>query len=191
MKIEYFLQDKSRWWGLMIMVFALGAGWIFISRVPQAAAANEETVFSPREGFFAPDFTLDLLEGGQVTLSDLRGQAVMINIWTTWCPPCRAEMPSLEAVYQDHKENGLIVLAVNSTNQDSEARVAEFVTEFGLSFPVALDRNGAMSTRYRLRGLPSSFFLDRSGVIRSVVIGGPMSESLIRSKVQEIIKEDP
>jgi len=176
---------------MMAVVFILGSTWAFLSRIPAAATTDGAPPPSPREGFSAPDFTLDLLGGGQITLSDLRGQAVMINIWASWCPPCREEMPAIQKVYEDYQDQGLIVLAVNATNQDSEAAAAAFVDEFGLTFLVPLDRTGAVSNRYQLRGLPSTYFVDREGVIRTVVVGGPMSESLIRSKVQEILEETP
>ena len=175
----------------MATVFLLGSAWILVSRVPPAVTTDGAPPPSPREGFSAPDFTLDLLGGGEITLSELRGQAVMINLWASWCPPCRAEMPAIQNVYQDYKDQGLVVLAVNTTYQDSEPAAAAFVEEFALTFPVTLDRTGAVSNRYQLRGLPSTYFVDREGVIRSVVVGGPMSESLIRSKVQTILEETP
>ncbi len=182
-------QDKRRWAFLMIMVFLLGTGWTFLGRVPPAATTDGAPPPSPREGFSAPDFTLDLLGGGGITLSDLRGQVVMVNLWASWCPPCRAEMPAIEEVYQDYKNQGLEVLAINTTYQDSEVEAAAFVQEYGLSFPIPMDRTGAVSNRYQLRGLPSTYFVDRKGIIRSVVVGGPMNEALIRSKVQELLEE--
>ncbi|GAB4262611.1 MAG: TlpA disulfide reductase family protein [Candidatus Promineifilaceae bacterium] len=146
---------------------------------------------SPREGFPAPDFTLDTLDGSQITLSHLRGKVVMINLWTSWCPPCRAEMPAIDKVYRANKERGLEVLAVNSTFQDSEADAAAFAQELSLSFPILLDRDGAVSQRYQLRALPTTFFIDRQGIIRAVVPGGPMSESLIQSKIEDLLAEVP
>lgn len=187
------LRDNRRWTTAMIVVLILSVGWTFLSRVPQAATTGgaPPANASPREGFSAPDFTLDLLGGGQVQLSELRGQPVMINLWASWCPPCRAEMPAIERVYRAYKERGLVVLGVNTTFQDNEADAATFVQEFGLTFLIPLDRNGSVSKRYQLRGLPSTFFVDRNGVIRSVVVGGPMSEALIQSKMEELLKETP
>jgi peroxiredoxin len=155
------------------------------------AATTGGLVPSPREGFPAPDFTLDTLDGGQMTLSDLRGQVVMINLWTSWCPPCRAEMPAINSVYQSNREKGLEVLAVNSTFQDSESAATAFVQEYGLSFPILLDRDGAVSRRYQLQALPTTYFIDRKGIIRAVVPGGPMSETLIQSKIADLLAEAP
>lgn len=191
MNWSILLKDKRRWAILTIVVLVLGMGWTVFSRLPPASANAEDQPASPREGFSAPDFTLDLLGGGQVTLSELRGKTVVVNLWATWCPPCRAEMPAIEKVYRDNKNLGLVVLGVNTTNQDNEAAAAAFVQELGLTFPIPLDRDGSVSARYMLSGLPTTFFIDRKGIIRSVVVGGPMSEALVRSKVEGLLKETP
>jgi len=191
MNPDSFLKDNRHWAALTLAVLTIGILWTLASRAPAAANTGGAPPPSPREGFSAPDFTLDLLDGGQVTLSDLRGKAVLINFWATWCPPCRAEMPAIEAVYRSHKDLGLEVLAVNTTNQDDQAAAAAFVEELELTFPVPLDRTGAVSASYNLRGLPSTYFIDRQGVIRSVVVGGPMSGALIQSRVEELLQENP
>ncbi len=183
------LQNNRHWFIFSLIVLTLGVVWTFASRSPVNADNSGATLSSPREGFTAPDFTLDLLGGGQVTLSALRGKVVLVNLWASWCPPCRAEMPAIEKVYRSFKSQGLEVLAINATNQDSVSAAAAFIQELGLTFPIPLDRNGEVSARYILRGLPSSYFIDRKGIIRSVVVGGPMSEALIQSKVEELLKE--
>ena len=191
MKFKTFLQDSRRWNSLLVVVLGLGALWTLLSRVPPAATTGGAPPPSPRQGFSAPDFTLDLLGGEQVTLTDLRGKAVIVNLWASWCTPCRAEMPAIENVYQANKGRGLEVLAVNTTFQDSEAEAAAFVRQYGLTFPVPLDRTGGVSARYQLRALPSTYFVDRRGVIRAVVIGGPMSEATIQSKIEDLLTETP
>ncbi|MFQ5401580.1 MAG: TlpA disulfide reductase family protein [Anaerolineae bacterium] len=188
--INALLNDSRRWTAVLLATLIIGSGWIWAS-MALAASTTGGLVPSPREGFPAPDFTLDTLDGGQMTLSDLRGRVVMINLWTSWCPPCREEMPTIDNVYQAHKDEGLEVLAVNSTFQDSEADAAAFAQELGLSFPILLDRDGAVSRRYQLRALPTTYFIDRQGIIRAVVPGGPMSESLIQSKIEDLLAEAP
>jgi peroxiredoxin len=168
----------------------VGIGWIWLSAVPASGTTGGQTP-SPREGFSAPDFTLELLNGGQITLSDLRGKAVVINLWASWCPPCKAEMPAIQNVYEKNKERGLEVLAVNTTYQDSEQAAASFIEEFNLTFPIPLDRTGTVSRQYQLRALPSTYFVDRMGVIRKVIIGGPMSETTIQTTVEEILEGGP
>jgi cytochrome c biogenesis protein CcmG/thiol:disulfide interchange protein DsbE len=185
----------NKWIYVIITALVLGTGWIYLSRVPRENTTDGSPPPSPREGFSAPGFTLELLSDSdpkqEVSLADYRGQVVMINIWATWCPPCRAEMPAIQDAYQEYKDQGLVVLAINTTFQDSEADVRAFVTEFELSFPILLDRTGDVSMRYQLRGLPSTYFIDRKGVIQSVVVGGPMAETVIRSNVENLLKERP
>ena len=184
------IQDGRRWTAVIVAALLLGSLWIWASVVPDAATTGG-LVPSPREGFPAPDFTLDTLDGSQMTLSDFRGKVVMVNLWASWCPLCRAEMPAIEQIYQENKDQGFEVLAVNTTYQDSESAAAQFVQEFGLTFPILLDRNGTVSKRYQLQALPTTYFIDRQGIIRTVAPGGPMSETLIESKISDLLAEEP
>lgn len=113
---------------------------------------------------------------------------MVLNIWASWCIPCREEMPAIEKVYQRYKDSGLVVIGLNLTSQDSETDVRAFVQELGLTFPIVLDRDGSVSAHYQLLGLPSTFFIDRTGIIRSAIVGGPMSETTIRSNVEALFQ---
>jgi cytochrome c biogenesis protein CcmG/thiol:disulfide interchange protein DsbE len=172
---------------LITVLLILGAAWTFQSRVPVSSSQRLVSPASPKEGFAAPDFALDLLDGGQLTLSELRGHPVILNLWASWCLPCRKEMPAIERVFQRYQDAGLIVVGLNMTSEDSTSDVSAFVQEFGLTFPIALDRDGLARERYQLLGLPSTYFIDESGIIRSVVVGGPMGEATIRSKVEDLL----
>lgn len=172
-------------------LLVLGVIWTFVSRIPVNNPPGTGSPPSPREGFSAPDFNAELLDGSRITLSELRGQAVVLNVWATWCPPCRSEMPALEKVYNDFKARGVVLIGLNLTSQDSEKAVIDFVQEYGLSFPVALDRDGSVQKKYKISGYPTTFFIDADGIIRSVVVGGPMSAALIQSKVEDLLKEMP
>ena len=183
---------KKRWEVLMLVSLAAGILWTVASRVPSAVGAPLSSSPSPREGFLAPDFTLDTLDGNKVTLSELRGQIVVVNFWATWCLPCRAETPALEKSYAQYKDSGVVILGVNLTNQDVVSEVESFVQEFKLTYPILLDREGSISnTLYQIRGLPTTFFVSREGIIRTVVVGGPMSETFIRSKIEALLQEVP
>ncbi|NIM95586.1 MAG: redoxin domain-containing protein [Anaerolineales bacterium] len=188
-QVSKFISDRPRWLAITITTVLVGASWIWLSAVPASGTTGGQTR-SPREGFSATDFTLELLGGGQITLSDLRGKGVVINLWASWCPPCRAEMPAIQQVYEDYKERGLEVLAVNTTFQDSEQATASFIKEFDLTFPIPLDRSGTVSRQYQLRALPSTYFVDREGIIRKVIIGGPMSETTIQAAVEEVLERE-
>ena len=189
-KLNSLAKDPIRWGAIVAGVVVLSVVWIGVSQVP-ASATTSGSIPSPREGFAAPDFTLETLEGEQIRLSDLRGKAVVVNLWASWCPPCRAEMPALQAAYEADHERGLEILAVNMTYQDREQDARNFVDDFGLTFTVPLDRDGAVARQYLMRALPSTFFVGPDGVIRKVVIGGPMSEATIRSTVSEMLEEVP
>ena len=173
----------------MVLSLTTAFMWTVVSRVPSAVGAPLSSSPSPREGFFAPEFTLDTLQGEQVKLSDLRGKIVVVNFWTTWCPPCRAETPALETAYESYKDLDVVILGVNLTDQDSLKDVESFVQEFGLTYPILLDRDGTVGLLYQLNGLPTTFFISREGVIRTVVVGGPMSETFIRSKIEALLRE--
>lgn len=185
------LQDRRRWRLVIVAVFVLGAGWTLLSRVPVTAGGPPAVRVSPQEGFLAPDFALNTLDGRQIGLSTLRGKVVVVNLWASWCLPCRAEMPALDKIYQADRGSGLEVLAVNATGQDSEAAARTYAGQLGLSLPVLLDTSGDVGRRYLLRALPTTFFIDRRGVIRAIIVGGPMSEALIASKIETLLRETP
>ncbi len=189
-KLNQLIGDPIRWGAIVLGVLILGGIWIGVSQVP-ASATTSGAIPSPRVGFAAPDFTLETLEGDLVTLSDLRGKAVVVNLWASWCPPCRAEMPALQAAYEADHARGLEILAVNMTYQDREQDAQTFVQDFGLTFTIPLDRDGTVARQYLLRALPSTFFVGPDGVIQKVVIGGPMSEATIRSTISEMLEEVP
>ena len=170
-----------------LMLLGLGLVWIYVS-ADRSGASTAGKVPAPQQGFLAPDFELKTPTGETVRLSDLRGQAVLVNLWATWCPPCRAEMESIEKVYQEYKDRGFVVLAVNMTYQDDPLAIMPFVNKQKLTFPILLDETGEMANAYQLRSLPSSYFIRPDGVINEVVIGGPMSEALLRTRIQDILK---
>lgn len=181
------MQSKRRIWFAGILV--LGLIWIGLS-ADRLGASTNGLIPAPQKGFLAPDFTLETLDGKTVTLSDLRGQAVIVNLWASWCGPCRLEMPAFKKVYEEYKARGLVILAVNSTSQDSRAAVETFVKEFQLPFPIPMDYDGTVSRLYRLNALPSTFFIGRDGVITKVVIGGPLAESTLRAEIESLLAEE-
>jgi len=171
-----------------IAVLILGLAWIGISAT-MPGGTDTPGIPAPQVGFLAPEFTLTTLDGSTIALADLRGQAVLVNIWASWCLPCRAEMPAMQTVYEDYASQGFTILAVNATNQDSQAKAAEFVSEHQLTFPILLDIDGQVSRLYQVSALPSSFFILPDGTIQEVVIGGPMAEALLRTRIENLLAE--
>ncbi len=172
------------------LLLVLGLVWIWLSAVPDGATTSGQ-IPAPQAGFLAPNFSLSTPQGDSITLSDLRGKVILLNIWATWCPPCRAEMPAMQNTYQALQERGFIVLAVNSTFQDTPAKIEPFLQEYGLTFPTLLDTNGDVTRLYQVQSLPTSFFIDKNGIIREVVVGGPMAEALLYSRVENLLNEAP
>lgn len=175
---------------LLLVILGLGGLGLGLTDTPISRYV-QSFLAAPREGAPAPDFTLPTLDNETVTLSDLRGQVIILNLWTSWCPPCREEMPALNEVYQRYKEDGLVVLAVNSTVQDSEAAAREFAAEYAFEFPILLDHDGIVTRAYQLQSLPTTFFIDRRGVIQTIVPGGPLRVSYIETKLSPLLAADP
>jgi cytochrome c biogenesis protein CcmG/thiol:disulfide interchange protein DsbE len=172
---------------LYLILLAAGLIWMFLS-ADRSGTSTAGKIPAPQTGFLAPDFELKTIEGKTIRLSDLRGQPVLVNLWATWCPPCRAEMQTLETVYNDYKDQDFTVLAVNMTSQDDPQAILPFVEERGITYPILLDDKGEIARAYQMKSLPSSFFIDRDGIIHEVVIGGPMAEATLRTRIEEILK---
>ena len=140
---------------------------------------------SPKEGSLAPDFLLERLEAGELRLSDFHGRAVVLNFWATWCAPCRKEIPQLVDAYDRYEAGGLIVIGLNL--QEGKSIVGSYAEDFGMNFPIAIDRDGEVGDEYRLLGLPTTFFIDREGIIRSIFTG-PFQEKAGDTEVRGAIE---
>lgn len=180
---------RHYWIVFSTIILLLAAGWIWISKIPPDDTTRGIPSL-PHQGFSAPDFELPTPYGELISLGDLHGQPVIINLWTSWCPPCRAEMPALENVYQAYQDSGLVVLGINATNQDDVEAATEFASNLGLTFPILLDTDGYVSNEYQLRSLPTTFFVDPEGIIQEVIVGGPMAEALLRVRVQQLLEAE-
>lgn len=125
----------------------------------------------PTSGYPAAEFTLPDLNRRPVSLSQFRGKLVFLNLWTTWCPPCRMEMSAMESLHRRFKDQGLVVLAVNQDDERTVSEVPGFVRERQLTFPVLLDPAGTLSTRYGVTGYPETFLIDPEGKVIRHYIG--------------------
>ncbi len=136
----------------------------------------------------APDFTLEDMDGEKYTLSSLRGKVIMINFWATWCPPCREEIPSMEAVYQSLRDKDFIVLAINQW--ESPDHVFSYMGQLDVypTFPILFDRDSSVSDSYGVKGLPTTMLIDRQGrVVYRAVGGRNFNHPDVRALIQQLI----
>lgn len=145
-------------------------------------SVEESDAVGITKGDIAPDFGLKTIEGEEVSLSDYRGQKVIVNFWATWCPPCRAEIPDFRKLY---KNKDVEILAVNLTDTESSRdNVAPFVEDFEMTFPVLMDEDSEVSTTYQVMAYPTSYMIDSNGHIQFIAMGA-MNYDLM---VQELEK---
>lgn len=140
---------------------------------------------APVVGCPAPDFTLTDLDGNAVRLSDFRGKVVFLNFWATWCPPCRAEMPAMEELYREYRDKGVVIIGVDLG--ESRSSVKSFVEENGYSWTFVIDSTGEVARDYMVTGIPSSFFIDKDGIIRALQVGS-MSRATMEARLAEAMK---
>ncbi|MFC1949126.1 TlpA family protein disulfide reductase [Chloroflexota bacterium] len=138
-----------------------------------------------KEGDRAPDFQLQDLEGQTVSLIEQRGLPVLLNFWATWCGPCRYEMPFLQQIYQEWSDDGLVMMIVNIG--ESSSTVRDFLADNNLSLPVLLDTRQSVAEQYGITGIPTTFFIDKDGIIQKKVVGSFPSVSMIEDNLAEII----
>ena len=136
--------------------------------------------------FPAPELILNDLTGNKVNLSDYRQQIVMINNWATWCPPCKAEMPTLNKYYEAHSGQGFMLFGINAGDPSKD--VTSFVNEFGLSFPILLDPNTKSLDSFRNDSLPSSYVIDHNG---NVILAwtGPISRDMLEKYITPLLEQ--
>ncbi len=161
---------------LCVMLISSGLVWAMGSRVPTVGTAAE-------------DFRLLDLAGKPQSLSQYRGKVVLVNFWATWCKPCTTEMPAMQTTYDNLRDKGFVVLAINEL--EDEAKVREHIQQYGHTFPVLLDRDNKVANQFGVFGLPVSVFIDEKGVVREDIKGGLLTEQVILDTVARIQKPEP
>lgn len=157
-----------------VLVFVLAALAVLPTVAMSASASSEAmkalAILERREPTPAPDVPLSLLSGTRLSTKDLRGKAVLVNFWATWCVPCQWEMPLMENLYKAYQGQGFVVLAI-SLDQGNPARVRAFVTDKKLTYPVALDPQMNAAKQFGVRGLPATLLVGPDGFIKGVTYG--------------------
>lgn len=181
-----YMKNKT----LFTIVFTplLLLGWILLSRVPPSLLPST-SIEAPKENFLAPDIVLESYIGADVSLSNLHGKPIILNFWASWCPPCRAEMPDFQEAWEEYQGTDLQIISVNSTQQDSLPAISSFVAAHNIEFPILLDTNGNASASYQVHSLPSTFFINRDGIITKIIIGGPIPLSLLRIQADLLLQD--
>jgi cytochrome c biogenesis protein CcmG, thiol:disulfide interchange protein DsbE len=152
--------------GAAVVVVALIAlmSWALSNRTSVTGLSGVTRVTKP-----APDFTLDLMDGGQLLMSELAGSPVVINFWASWCTPCRTEAAGLERTWRDYEGRGVVFVGIDI--QDSEANARFYLEEFDVTYPNGRDENGTITVDYGVVGLPVTFFVSKEGVIERRWVG--------------------
>ena len=145
---------------------------------------NANPAAQPRPGQPAPDFEAKMLDGSTARLSDYRGKPVWLSFWASWCPPCRAENPDVDAIYREMKDRGLVMIAVDMG--ESPAEIRSYLESTGYTFPVALDTGYAITSLYQVNGIPTHFFIDRDGVISEMRVG-TIDRGATRAKLEQLL----
>ena len=170
-----------------ILILLAGLFWIQLSSMDEQTSPEIQV---PQAGYFAPDLELFTLDSEPISLTELRGRPIILNFWASWCPPCRAEMPDFQRASQEYNDSGLVIIGVNATNQDALPEVKQFLLQHGITFPIVLDVQGIATRDYQVHSLPTTYFIDSTGKISKVVIGGPLPLSLLRIEAENLLKED-
>jgi peroxiredoxin len=181
---------------LAIMILSGLIGWVaydhFIETpeadqtVQKSDPKDQSTDFGIQEGNRAPNFQLKNLDGEEVALADLKGKKVILNLWATWCPPCKAEMPHMQEFYHEQQGNDVEILAVNLTTAEKDPNgIEQFVMDYGLTFPVVLDTTGEVGDAYQAFTIPTSYILDTNGVIQKRIVG-PMDKQMMTELINNI-----
>ncbi len=181
-------QSRFRRVSLGLLAVALAGILVIQGCTPSSQSITsdgQEATAGVNVGELAPSFTLVDLEGNQVSLSDFREKTVFVNFWATWCPPCRAEMPEIEAVYQEYKDKDVVVISVDLFEDENVVR--QFVQQGGYSWTFVIDTTGVVTNSYGIVAIPTSFFIDREGIIQAVSIGA-MTKRAMESKLAETMR---
>ncbi len=170
--------------GLLLISFAF-----LIMALPRGEdrASSPSSVVPLRVNYPAPELSLETMDGKTESLADYRKDIVLVNNWATWCPPCKAEMPTLAAYYKEHRKEGFTIIAIEAGEPANV--VSQFVQSYNLTFPIWLDPDGSSLRAFGNGNLPNSYVIDRSGTVRYAWTG-EVSQAMLEKYVTPLLTED-
>lgn len=157
--------------------------WLWVLMLSLVGCSPEETGYRPlAAGDPVPEYGAPVLDGDSLYLASLRGQPVLLNVWATWCPPCREEMPALQALHERYVDRGLRVIGVSVDSRGAEPAVRAFLAEGDITFTILHDASDAVSRQFRTIGVPETFLIDPSGRVARRWIGrfDPLADDVVR-----------
>ena len=174
---------QAKCWRVLWQVMAFG---LILALLGLLAIGLKKTRSGPIEKGMAPEFTLTSFNGETLTLSELRGQVVVINFWASWCPPCREEAPYLEQTWRNYKDRGVVLIGVDYLDTETEALA--YIEEFEITYFNGPDLGTRISQAYNLQGVPETFYIGKNGEIRGIKIG-PLVPPELDQKIEALLAE--
>jgi len=176
---------------LWAMVGVMTVVWLFygggLESIQSMVRPAPAVVTTADIGQAAPPLKLPQVgSGGDLDLASLKGRPVLLNFWATWCEPCRAEMPALQRAQERYRESGLVVLGVDFQERDEE--ITAFLSQVGVTFLSLVDRTGEVTRQWRATGLPTTFLIDRQGIIRDVRVG-PYTDEMLDDRLGKLLAQ--
>lgn len=190
--LEPTVERRRDWQTIWVLVacVAIGLGLVAMRdiAVPQRTAVVGGAETAAKTAQIAPNFSMPTVDGQRISLADYKGKVVLVNIWATWCPPCVREIPRLQRTFELYRNQGFVLIGMNTTFQDDQAKVTKFVADQGITYPIALDTDGIGARDYAGRLMPTSYLIDRNGKIVSVQVG-EVDEAKLKEQVAALLKQ--
>lgn len=164
------------------LVFALAVVGLLLTQRDAPKDLLPKPSLAVREA--APGFTLALLEGGNFQLGAYKGKPVLINFFASWCLPCREEMPAIERIVQEYRPKGVVFLGIST--DDTEANARDFIRKYGVTFPIGIDSTAGIQNSYGLYGIPTTYFVDKQGMV-NYLHSGNVTEELLRHELDKLL----
>jgi thiol-disulfide isomerase/thioredoxin len=179
--------SSFRWLFSAILVASIA--WMAFTAVYGPETTDGRPAYA-KQLFPAPEISLPGLQPeNTIRLSDYSGKVVVLNFWASWCPPCRLETPTLEKVYASYQGQDVVFVGINTTYQDNAQDAQSFLSEMGVTYPIAFDQDSDVSRAYLVSALPTTFIIDRDGIIQKIIYGGPLQETLLRVEIDRLLED--